>query len=283
MAYADQKAGGNRFASILLVVLLHIGMLFGAVVAFNYEAIRDEIVKTTVINVEEEVPEDEPPPPPDPDTPPPPPDVYVPPAVINTPSPVQIKTTNEITPPVISPCPGGQARNANGVCVEVPPADTFCQSLGRNIPANAQCPAVQECANGSPAPGNNINNCAERQPKPCPAGSVKSTVAWNEQCVKAGESRALQAQGNPGNWVPQSAYPRGPLRDGIEGTVGFTLSVGPDGRPTNCSVTSSSGNGELDSAACSNLMKRAKFKPKLENGQAVSASYSNRVRWVIPK
>lgn len=281
MAYADKGAGKNKLVSVLLVVLLHVLLGFGLIIGLNYEAVKKAVVDTTAINIEEEVPEEEiPPPPPDENLPPPPPEVYVPPAPYQNPSPNRVTTTQEQQPVQWTACPGGGQVPAGSSC----PTQTSNKTCpgGQVVPAEQACPDTRPtCQNGQRV--DNISECPERQPKACPAGSVRPQVAWNEQCVKAGENRALTAQGNPGNWVPQTAYPRGPLRDGIEGTVGFTLSVGADGRPTGCQVTSSSGNGELDSAACSNLMKRAKFKPKLENGTAVPSSYSNRVRWVIPK
>jgi periplasmic protein TonB len=281
MAYADKGAGSNKLVSVLLVVLLHVALGFGLIIGLNYEAIIEKAQRTEVFDVEEEVPEEEPPPPPEDNLPPPPPEVYVPPAPFTPPTTNRVTTTQEKQVVQFTSCPGGAQVPVGSSCPTETAKTRTCPS-GQTIPAEQACPDTRPtCQNGQRV--DNINECAERQPKSCPAGSVKATVAYNEQCVAKGEDRALQAQGNPGNWVPQSAYPRGPLRDGVEGTVGFTLAVGPDGRPTNCSVTSSSGNGELDSAACSNLMKRAKFKPKLDNGQAVSSSYSNRVRWVIPK
>jgi TonB family protein len=128
-------------------------------------------------------------------------------------------------------------------------------------------------------------------------GSANSIVALDEcanNLVASGNmgldplkrlkpNQKLQPKGNPGNWVPQSAYPRGPHTN-FEGTVGFTLTVGPDGRPTKCEVTNSSGNIELDRAACSNLMKRAKFGAATDAyGYPIASEYSNKVRWVIPK
>ena len=281
MAYADKGAGSNKLVSVLLVVLLHVALGFGLIIGLNYEAIKKEIVKTEVFDVKEEEIPDEPPPPPDENLPPPPPEVYVPPSPFTPPTPNRVTTTQEQQPVQWTACPGGGQVPVGTDCPTQTAKEKTCPG-GQVVPAEQACPDNRPtCQNGQRV--DNINDCPERQPKTCPAGSVKATVAWNEQCVKAGKSQPLSPKGNPGNWVPQSAYPRGPLRDGIEGTVGFTLSVGPDGRPTNCSVTSSSGNGELDNAACSNLMKRAKFDPKMENGQAVPATYSNRVRWVIPK
>ncbi|KPF51910.1 MULTISPECIES: energy transducer TonB [Novosphingobium] len=90
-------------------------------------------------------------------------------------------------------------------------------------------------------------------------------------------------RGNPGDWVTSNDYPSRALREGAEGTTGFRLEYDASGRPTNCSVTRSSGNQELDAATCQNLMRRARFKPGTQNGQPVGSTYSSSVRWQIPK
>lgn len=91
-------------------------------------------------------------------------------------------------------------------------------------------------------------------------------------------------KGNPANWATTNDYPTRALREEREGTTGFRVSVGPDGRVTGCSVTSSSGSPDLDDATCQNVTRRARFNPATDGeGQPTSGSYSNRVRWVIPK
>ena len=91
-------------------------------------------------------------------------------------------------------------------------------------------------------------------------------------------------KGNPANWATTNDYPTRALREEREGTTSFRVSVGPDGRVTGCSVTSSSGSPDLDDATCANVTRRARFNPATDGeGQPTSGSYSNRVRWVIPK
>lgn len=91
-------------------------------------------------------------------------------------------------------------------------------------------------------------------------------------------------RGRPGDWVTTNDYPSRALREEREGTTGFRLTVGPDGRVTNCEVTSSSGSPDLDQATCDNLRRRARFTPATDGeGQPTTGSYSSRTRWVIPK
>ena len=55
------------------------------------------------------------------------------------------------------------------------------------------------------------------------------------------------------------------------------------GRVIDCQVTQSSGHADLDAATCTNVKRRARFDPAVRNGEKVQGSYSNRVRWQIPK
>jgi protein TonB len=96
--------------------------------------------------------------------------------------------------------------------------------------------------------------------------------------------KGATAKGNPGNWATTNDYPSRALREEREGTTGFRVTVGPDGKVTDCSITSSSGHADLDQATCDNVRRRARFNPAMDGeGQPTTGTYSNRVRWVIPK
>jgi periplasmic protein TonB len=89
-------------------------------------------------------------------------------------------------------------------------------------------------------------------------------------------------KGQPGSWVTDNDYPSQAIREEAEGTVGFTLTVGPDGRVSGCSVTSSSGHPSLDSTACSLLTRRARFQPKLDsNGTPTTGTWSSSFKWKL--
>tara|TARA_R110002049_G_scaffold171142_1_gene337691 strand:- start:90 stop:746 length:657 start_codon:yes stop_codon:yes gene_type:complete len=93
-----------------------------------------------------------------------------------------------------------------------------------------------------------------------------------------------EARGNPGNWANANDYPSRALREEREGTTRFRLTVGTNGRVTDCQITGSSGHADLDEAACKNLTRRARFRPALDaNGNPMTGYYSNAVRWQIPK
>jgi protein TonB len=98
-----------------------------------------------------------------------------------------------------------------------------------------------------------------------------------------GPTSGAQPKGSPASWATDADYPSRALRANEQGTTGFRVTVGPDGRVTDCQVTSSSGSAELDATTCTLVTRRARFKPALQDGQPVAASYSNRIRWVVPK
>jgi TonB family protein len=90
-------------------------------------------------------------------------------------------------------------------------------------------------------------------------------------------------RGNPGNWATANDYPSIALQMEIEGTTGFSVTVGPDGRVSECVITSSSGSPELDTATCTNVTRRARFEPALDaSGTPTTGKYANRIRWQLP-
>jgi protein TonB len=85
---------------------------------------------------------------------------------------------------------------------------------------------------------------------------------------------------DPSTWATPNDYPSRALREEREGTTGFRVTINDEGRVESCSITSSSGHSDLDQAACANVTRRARFRKPSEG---YGRTYSNRVRWVIPK
>ncbi|QFT76188.1 energy transducer TonB [Erythrobacter sp. THAF29] len=78
----------------------------------------------------------------------------------------------------------------------------------------------------------------------------------------------------------QENYPSRALREEIEGTVGVRVTVTPQGRAANCSVTSSSGSSILDQAACRGMERYARFNPALDDaGNPTTGSYATRITY----
>ena len=60
--------------------------------------------------------------------------------------------------------------------------------------------------------------------------------------------------------------------------MGVRVSIGPDGKVSSCSVSSSSGSPDLDEAACDGMTRYARFNPALDdNGNPTSGSYSTAI------
>jgi protein TonB len=100
----------------------------------------------------------------------------------------------------------------------------------------------------------------------------------------AGRATPVVPKGNPGLWVTTDDYPLSALREEGQGVVRFVLDVDASGVPVGCSVSQSSGRADLDDAACRLITERARFEPaKDRKGKPIAGTYSNSVRWQIPR
>jgi protein TonB len=96
-------------------------------------------------------------------------------------------------------------------------------------------------------------------------------------------SQAAKAKGNLVALFSNDDYPASALRNEEQGTTVVRLTIGPDGRVSDCSITSSSGSSSLDSTTCNILRRRARFTPaKDQAGNPISDTYTQRIRWEIP-
>ena len=97
------------------------------------------------------------------------------------------------------------------------------------------------------------------------------------------QARGARPKGQ-GSWAAriQDNYPSAALRKEIEGTVGVRVTIGPDGRVSGCTVSGSSGSGDLDSAACDGMTRYARFEPALDaGGNPTTGSFSTRIVYKI--
>jgi hypothetical protein len=93
-------------------------------------------------------------------------------------------------------------------------------------------------------------------------------------------------------WITSDDYPSRALRDELQGTVAYTLTVGVNGRVQACEMTrnenptimtSVNDVPELNNATCRNITRRARFIPATDaEGRPLLANYSGRVRWALP-
>lgn len=71
---------------------------------------------------------------------------------------------------------------------------------------------------------------------------------------------AIQAERIKGR-IRGSDYPKGAYRRHASGIVFVRLTVGADGRVSNCAIDESSGHADLDAATCALVMKRYLYRP----------------------
>lgn len=91
-------------------------------------------------------------------------------------------------------------------------------------------------------------------------------------------------RGNPGRWATNDDYPARAMREDREGTTGFRVTYSADGKITDCDITSSSGHSDLDAETCKLITRRGRFNPgKDRSGNPTGGTYSNRIRWQIPR
>jgi TonB family protein len=109
-------------------------------------------------------------------------------------------------------------------------------------------------------------------------------AAPQEAGGKADLEQPMAPATNPGGWATNDDYPVRAMREEREGTTEFRLTIGSDGLPAACNVTSSSGHADLDATTCRLLMERARFRPGRDaKGNSTGGTYSNRIRWQIPE
>lgn len=158
---------------------------------------------------------------------PPPPEEEPPPPPPDTPPQVQ-------PPPVVSPPPI--------VRTQTPPPQIQTQRVA---------PPPQVTYTSPPTPPAPVVAPPPPPPPPPPAPPKVVQVAR-----PSGDLRGLIR----GDDYPSSAQSRGD-----EGTVRVRLTVGTNGRVTNCAVASSSGSRTLDDTTCRLLRSRARFTPARDN------------------
>ena len=115
------------------------------------------------------------------------------------------------------------------------------------------------------------------------AGSI---LAQEENSAQ-GENRARGVQPiDMGDWALKimGVYPSAALRNAEQGTVHMRIVVGATGAVTDCQVLDSRGSEALDEAACSGMLKHARYLPaRNKQGEIVSAVTEQSIRYSLPE
>ena len=93
-----------------------------------------------------------------------------------------------------------------------------------------------------------------------------------------------RAMANLAMYVSNDDYPAEAMFNDEEGTTGFRLFIGPNGRVSDCEVTSSSRSASLDEATCRIMRARVRFSPARDVfGRPTEDSVSSRIRWQLAR
>ncbi|MWV27732.1 TonB family protein [Aurantiacibacter rhizosphaerae] len=95
---------------------------------------------------------------------------------------------------------------------------------------------------------------------------------------------AASPRNGPAGWITTNDYARSDLVRDREGTAGYRLVIGSDGKVDACEITRSSGHSTLDRNTCRLLERRARFDPaKNDRGETTVGTYTGSVTWQIPE
>lgn len=96
-------------------------------------------------------------------------------------------------------------------------------------------------------------------------------------------AKKVAPSNSPGGWVTADDYPASDIRNEIEGTTGYRVVVGTNGRVSSCEVVRSSGSRSLDDMSCRRITQRARFEAATDGtGGKVVGTYAGSVKWEIP-
>lgn len=246
---------------MFIVAILHVLIGIAFVTGFAQRFTGQEKRDLDVFDVTEPPPPEEEPPPPDEPVPEvQSPEIVTPPPMVRPPVPPPPNNIKTQTNP--NPNPNLSLRaDEKGEAVKEQPRPTFTCWNGQAVFALAQCPPqppqTKTCPNGQQVPVS--AQCPAPKPPPKPPTPV----------------RLLSGS------ISNADYPSAAIRAEAEGVSRITLTVGPDGRATGCSVSGSSGNSALDSTACRLARSRFRFQAATRDGQPTAGSYSTSVRWQL--
>lgn len=87
----------------------------------------------------------------------------------------------------------------------------------------------------------------------------------------------------PALWFNSTDYPRAAVQMRQTGSVLTRMTVGTDGRVSECVIVESSGHALLDRRTCELLVNRGRYKPALTAaGEPIRAMTSVRIHWRLP-
>lgn len=116
-------------------------------------------------------------------------------------------------------------------------------------------------------------------------GLAGLTAALLIAAPAAAKDRSAPAVGqDPASWVTTEDYPAAALSANAEGVSKVRWDITAEGKAENCTTVESSGLADLDQAACTAIIARARYVPALDKkGRPIRSRAERRVRWQIPE
>lgn len=162
-------------------------------------------------------------------------------------------------------------------------------------PLTAPTPKVRPPANDAvrvpttpsdpmPAPSSPLDGLRSFEPAPLPPSTgtlPKATIPAPKPVIpsRAATGPTIQTIG-----FGDADYPDAALRAGESGVTQVRVTVGANGRASDCSVTRSSGSTSLDRAACRLVESRSRFTPATDTaGGKVGQTMTLPITWRLPK
>lgn len=88
---------------------------------------------------------------------------------------------------------------------------------------------------------------------------------------------------SPVYWIAPDDYPKTVLGKGAQGTSTVLWTIGADGRVAECRTVVTSGEVELDKAACSAITRHGRYTPALGfDGKPMISHMTRKVTWRLP-
>lgn len=114
-----------------------------------------------------------------------------------------------------------------------------------------------------------------------PFVSACAAVLWTAPAMADDLSRPLVHRAGS---ISSTDYPPAALRAGMQGETRTLITIGTDGRVSDCRIQKSSGSALLDAHSCALVTARFVFDPALDaKGRPVEAKAVQPVAWVMPE
>jgi len=126
---------------------------------------------------------------------------------------------------------------------------------------------------------------AQVTPPQLPPGSAVpyAPPAPSTEPIGGGPVVPTRARANLASYISDADYPAAGHAQHMQGIISLRLTVGTDGRVTNCDILSSSGFPLLDQTTCTLLAARARFTPARDaRGNPTTDVVSARIGWIEP-